>query len=82
MQMNSAYEVRVRGPASVRVLETLCAEVDMEADTVLHGTIADQAALYGLLDRLRDIGLEIVDIRQVSHWHQPPDQLGSASPPQ
>jgi hypothetical protein len=79
--MSSAYEVRVRGPASVRLLESLCAEVDMQADTVLHGTIEDQAALHGLLDRIRDIGLEIVDIRQVTYWPGAPlDQLGSASP--
>jgi hypothetical protein len=79
MQMSGATN-SVRGPASVRLVAPLCAGVDMEADTVLHGAIEDQAALHGLLDRIRDIGLEIVDIRQVSHWHLPLDQPGSASP--
>ena len=70
--MSSRYEVRLHGAASVRLIDSLCLEVDMEADTILHGTINDQAALHGLLERIRDIGLEIVDIRQVSHWPDTP----------
>ena len=60
--MSSAYEVRVHGIASVRLLESLCADVDMQADTVLHGVIQDQAALHGLLARISDLGLEIIDV--------------------
>lgn len=70
--MASTYEVRLHGATSVRVIESLCRDVDMEADTILHGTIQDQAALHGLLARIRDIGLVIVDIRQVSHWPDAP----------
>jgi hypothetical protein len=33
--------------------------------TVLRGTLADPAALGGLLERLQDRGLELVEIRQV-----------------
>jgi len=31
-------------------------------ETVLTGTVADQAALYGLLGRLRDLGLNLVSV--------------------
>jgi len=30
--------------------------------TVLTGPVADQAALYGLLDRLRDVGLVLISV--------------------
>ena len=51
--MSSTYEVRLHGAASVRLIESLCIEVDMEADTILRGAIEDQAALHGLLERIR-----------------------------
>ena len=70
--MSSAFEVRLHGVASVRLLEPLWADLDIEADTVLHGIIEDQAALHGLLARIRDIGLEIIDVHQVSSWQGPP----------
>ena len=50
--------------------------------TVLYGPVQDQAALYGLLDRIQSLGLELVGIRQLpasadevaaEPEHQPPD---------
>jgi len=38
------------------------AHVETEDMTVLSGTVADQAALYGLLARLRDIGLALISV--------------------
>jgi hypothetical protein len=32
-------------------------------ETVLAGMVADQAALYGILARLRDLGLELTSVR-------------------
>ena len=34
-------------------------------ETVLNGTVADEAALYGLLARLRDLGLLLLSVNQV-----------------
>ena len=39
---------------------TLCQEEDQ---TVLVGDVADQAALYGLLAKLRDLGLPLISVR-------------------
>ena len=38
-----------------------------EADgtTVLRGPVLDQAALHGLLQKLRDLGIPLVSLRQV-----------------
>jgi hypothetical protein len=33
--------------------------------TLLRGPVADQAALYGLLDRTRDLGLTLVSVRRI-----------------
>jgi hypothetical protein len=34
-------------------------------DTVLRGPVADQEGLHGILARLQDMGLELVEIRQL-----------------
>lgn len=36
-----------------------------EGETVLRGQVADQAELYGLLARLRDLGLSLVAVQSV-----------------
>jgi len=40
------------------------------AETVLHGPVADQAGLHGLLDRIQSLGLELIEVRRLP----PPDQ--------
>ena len=32
-------------------------------ETVLSGSVPDQAALYGIISRLRDLGLELISLR-------------------
>jgi hypothetical protein len=61
------YEIRIRG----RVSDTILASFDgMDADfepaeTVLTGEHLDQAALHGVLERVRSLGLELVEVRQI-----------------
>jgi hypothetical protein len=33
-----------------------------DEETILSGEVADQAALYGLIARLRDLGLDLVSV--------------------
>ena len=33
--------------------------------TILVGPVADQAALHGLLERIRDLGIPLVSLRQL-----------------
>ena len=58
------YEIRVRGPFSARAA-TAFDELAVCPELVLRGELVDQAALHGALDRIRDLGLELVDVRQV-----------------
>ncbi len=61
-----SFEVRVvgrLGPAAEEAFGGL--SIDTEpTSTVLSGAM-DQAALHGLIDRVRALGLELVEIRRV-----------------
>ena len=62
------YEIRVRGRLDSRWAAwfdgmTLTDETD--GTTAIHGPVVDQAALHGLLDRLRDVGLPLISVTQV-----------------
>jgi hypothetical protein len=61
------YELRIKGRLSDSVLagfEGLRTTVQ-PVETVLYGSVQDQAALYGLLDRIQSLGLELVEVRQL-----------------
>jgi hypothetical protein len=62
-----SYEIRVRGRLTdslVAAFEGMHASVE-PVETVLHGPVEDQAALYGLLDRIQALGLELVEVRRL-----------------
>jgi hypothetical protein len=61
------FEIRIRGRVSDSLLASF-GEFDAEvepAETVLRASHLDQAALHGVLERVRSLGLELVEIRQV-----------------
>ena len=62
------YEIRVAGHLDQRRAHALgCAELRLlpGGDSLLAFTAFDQAALYGLLTRLRDAGLELVAVERM-----------------
>ena len=62
------YEIRLTGHLAARWtawFEGLTVRHESEGTTVISGEIADQAALHGLLQRVRDLGLPLVSVRQV-----------------
>jgi hypothetical protein len=61
------YEIRVRGrvtPALLARFEGLKAQVE-PVETVLHGPVQDQAALHGMLELVRALGLELLEVRRL-----------------
>jgi len=58
------YVITVRGAAGPWVRAALDdVQVSVVGDTtVLRRAGADQAALYGLLNRIQDLGLEVIDV--------------------
>jgi hypothetical protein len=61
----SKVEIRIKGqidPHWSTWFEDLAIESTGQDETVLRGTVADQGALYGLLARLRDLGLRLLSV--------------------
>lgn len=64
--MSVFYRIRVRGRLGEMLLGAfpdLCAE-QYGAETVLVGTLPDQAALHGVLSRIEALGLELLEVRR------------------
>ena len=69
------YEIRVAGvlpPEALLDFERLSASVE-PVETVLHGPLTDQAALYGLLARLETFGVQVLEVRRVHDQDPPPE---------
>ena len=63
------YEIRVQGRLGERWaawFDGLSVAAEPDGTTVLRGEVVDQAALHGLLHKLRDIGLPLVSLTPVA----------------
>lgn len=67
------YEIRIAGALGPAAREAFGdVSVDTEpTSTILTGEL-DQAALHGLLERVRALGIELMDIRRVRPRADPP----------
>ena len=75
-QEGGRYEIRLKGHLDTRWaawFDGLSLIHDGDGTTVIHGPIADQAALHGLLQKVRDVGLPLVSVQRVAD--DPPDQV-------
>jgi hypothetical protein len=62
------YEIRLKGHLDARWtdwFEGLSFTHASDGTTILSGPIVDQAALYGLLRKVRDLGLPLLSVMQV-----------------
>jgi hypothetical protein len=62
------YQIRVRGmidPHWSDWFDGMAITYDASGDTVLVGPLADQAALYGVLHRIRDLGLMLLAVARL-----------------
>ena len=65
--MPAYYRIRVQGqldPAWSAWFDGLSVTHDADGDTTLAGPVADQAALYSLLRKARDLGLTLLAVGQ------------------
>jgi hypothetical protein len=63
------YEIRLQGHLAPRWsawFDDLDSTTGPDGTTTLRGPVVDQAALHGLLQRLRDLGLPLISITQVT----------------
>ena len=66
----SIYAIRIKGRLDCQWSDWFgdFTMTDLENDeTVLIGTVADQAALHGLLAKLRDLGLPLLSVQRVNN---------------
>ncbi len=66
------YEIRVNGVLGSgwsAWFDGLQVTSDDRGQTTIAGPIADQAALHGLLAKVRDLGLELLSVRRLDPDH-------------
>jgi hypothetical protein len=71
-------QIRIRGHLGARWtawFEGLAITLEDSGDTLLTGPVIDQAALYGLLRKVRDLGMPLVSVSPVGPG--PPAAPGS-----
>ena len=81
------YEIRVQGRLESRWaawFDGLTLTASGDGNTVIHGDVADQAALHGVLERLRDLGIPLLSVTEVpsdastdNDGAMPPDPKGN-----
>ena len=64
---NLQLEIRVVGVVPAELLEELegVRVVTESVETVLRGSLADQSALIGMINRLQSLGVELHEVRQL-----------------
>ena len=68
------YEIRLKGHLDSRWaawFDGLSLSNETDGTTVIGGPVADQAALYGLLQKTRDLGLPLISVIYVEPGHPP-----------
>jgi hypothetical protein len=59
------YEIRLKGHLSGRWaawFDGLNLRLERDGTTVIYGPVADQSALHGLLQKVRDTGLPLISV--------------------
>ena len=64
------YQIRIQGhlgPQWTNWFGELKISLEENGDTLLTGPVVDQAALYGLLRKVRDTGMPLLSVNQVKN---------------
>jgi hypothetical protein len=70
------YEIRIRGHLDSRWAERfggMTITLEEDGGTLLSGPVVDQAALHGLLRKVRDLGIPLLSVNRVE-----PDQADAS----
>ena len=74
----TVYQIRLKGHLGSQWtdwFEGLTITLEEDGDTLLTGPVIDQAALHGLLRKVRDLGLPLLSVSPVEPG--PPTTLGT-----
>ena len=74
------YHIRLKGHLSEQWadwFEGLVISLEEEGNTLLTGPVIDQAALYGLLKKVRDLGMSLLSVNSVEPCPQDGSEVKS-----
>jgi hypothetical protein len=80
LAMSDIYHIRVSGHLDDRWSEWLggmAIEREDDGATLLVGPVVDQAALHGVITRIRDLGLPLLSVKQVGDVHSTTKEASS-----
>jgi hypothetical protein len=64
----AVYQIRIQGHLShhwAEWFDGMAISLEGNSDTLLTGSVIDQAALHGLLRKVRDLGMPLLSVTQV-----------------
>jgi len=67
--MTQFYEIRIKGHLDAQWqdwFDGMSVTLEVDGITLLSGPVPDQPALYGLLRKVRDLGLPLVSVKQIT----------------
>jgi hypothetical protein len=71
------YQIRIKGHLGREWTDWfggLTITLEEDGETLLTGPVADQAALHGLLRKVRDLGVPLISVSQVQSGETPPSR--------
>ena len=66
-KQSTHYQIRIKGHLDerwMRWFEGFTVLQQPDSETLISGTMIDQAALFGVLNRIRDLDLELISVQQ------------------
>jgi len=80
METNTNYQIRIKGHLDerwMRWFEGFEVTRHPTGETTISGPIIDQAALHGILNRIRDLGMELISVQSkaISTYEPPPLEI-------
>ena len=68
------YQIRIEGHVNLdwsASFDDVTVQHTDDGQTVLTGALPDQTALHGVLMRIRDLGISLVEVKRIENPNQP-----------